>query len=687
MDVIRITLHSDLCAGNGESRGNAVDTDIVLTAAGLPRIPARRLKGCLRAAAGELAALGDEAAAYTAELFGDKVGRQGCLWVGDAALPQEAAFTAWLKQNPTWADHSRVEQLYTDVRGQTRLKDGVAEDGSLRFTRVLGQYDPLDKTKELLFEAPVRLDTASPQAVRLLERCCAATRHMGTHRNRGLGNVRLAYIRGADKPAIPQKPALPDAGMVTLTYHVQLKTPLTLPGCGEQLTAIPARCVIGCLAGAYLRQGTASDDAFRKLFLDGTARWSPLTPVIGGEVSSPAPLALVYLKNDGVYANRYAETPAGKQKTLSGVYTAPGKNGLLATSVPMTTTYHHKHRDANSDATLYMQQAVQAGLIYGGTVTLPTVLAEQTAALLSTATLRFGRSKTAQYAVCELLGNITVAPVQETHVTVRKGEPFFVLLETDLILDTDAPTPETVAAALLESFGAAAHHTGKDYLQYHTVGGYNTMWQMQKPRRTAVCGGSVYRFTADEDTALPAHFTPNIAEQVQEGFGCCRVLNQSEMAVLTVERKAAVDTFAPAADSDCEPLRRALILQQAKEVMQATAWNLANGKTCRLDTGTLGRLRLMLSEAEDLQDLRSRVSSIKTESKRNAATTLLDMLYGKGSAPALTAMLAADPEFAGEMAQSFPQLQKSIADCWKLPLESTIHLLYYRREKEETENA
>lgn len=62
MDVIRITLHSDLCAGNGESRGNAVDTDIVLTAAGLPRIPARRLKGCLRAAAGELAALGDEAA-------------------------------------------------------------------------------------------------------------------------------------------------------------------------------------------------------------------------------------------------------------------------------------------------------------------------------------------------------------------------------------------------------------------------------------------------------------------------------------------------------------------------------------------------------------------------------------------------------------------------------------------------
>lgn len=39
MDVIRITLRSDLCAGNGESRGNAVDIDIVLTADGLPRHP------------------------------------------------------------------------------------------------------------------------------------------------------------------------------------------------------------------------------------------------------------------------------------------------------------------------------------------------------------------------------------------------------------------------------------------------------------------------------------------------------------------------------------------------------------------------------------------------------------------------------------------------------------------------
>lgn len=685
MDTIRITLRSDICAGNGESHGNAVDTDIVLAPSGLPRIPARRLKGCLRAAAAELALLGDETALRcTTELFGSSDGQQGCLWVGDAHLPQEGAYSAWLRENTALAGHNHVAQLYTDVRGQTRLKNGVAEDGSLRFTRVLRQYDPLHPGNALVFEAPVSAEGASPQAVRLLGRCCAAMRHIGTDRNRGLGNVRAEYIPGKAKTEPPPLPALPADGMVTLTYHVRLKTPLTLPGCGEQLTAIPARSVIGCLAGAYLRQGSAGDAAFRQLFLDGTARWSALTPVIGGEISHPAPLSLVYLKNEGVYANRCVETPMGKQKTLSGVYTAPGRAGLLAASVPMVTTYHHKHKDAASDATLYVQQAVQAGLIYGGTVTLPAALAGQAAALLGKASLRFGRSKTAQYSVCELAGAVTAAPVEGKRVQVHTGEEFFVLLESDLILDTDTPAPEAAAAALAASLGVPVRREGKDYLLYHTVGGYQAMWQLQKPRRTAVCGGSVYSFTAAQTAALPERFTPHAAELVQEGFGCCRVLNKAEMAALNVEQRAEIDTAAPDGAGDCAPLRQALLLAQAEEVMLATAWQLAESGRCRLDTGTLGRVRLMLAEAESLGDLRSRVASIKTVSKREAAAALLDALYGTDdAAPALPAMLAADRALAARLETEPPQLRQALAASWKLPLESAVHLLYYRRSKEE----
>lgn len=62
MEYLKITLLSDLCVGNGESIGNAVDADVCMDRVGLPYIPARRLKGCLKQAALELEQMGYEGA-------------------------------------------------------------------------------------------------------------------------------------------------------------------------------------------------------------------------------------------------------------------------------------------------------------------------------------------------------------------------------------------------------------------------------------------------------------------------------------------------------------------------------------------------------------------------------------------------------------------------------------------------
>lgn len=95
----------------------------------------------------------------------------------------------------------------------------------------------------------------------------------------------------------------------------------------------------------------------------------------------------------------------------------------------------------------------------------------------------------------------------------------------------------------------------------------------------------------------------------------------------------------------------------------------------------------MLSEAADLKDLRNRVDSIKTASKKEDAKRLLQALYGSDAEPSLPAMLAAEPDFAAQMSCAHPQLQRELTACWKLPLEAALHLLYYRRLKEETEDA
>ncbi|WP_283657831.1 hypothetical protein [Paenibacillus sp. RC343] len=55
---LEITLHSELCAATGDSIAGMVDTDIA-TEAGLPIIPSKRIKGCLRAVGQNLLDWGD----------------------------------------------------------------------------------------------------------------------------------------------------------------------------------------------------------------------------------------------------------------------------------------------------------------------------------------------------------------------------------------------------------------------------------------------------------------------------------------------------------------------------------------------------------------------------------------------------------------------------------------------------
>ena len=55
---ITIKLLSDLCTASGETHNSMVDTDIVYDEYGIPYIPAKRIKGCIREAALEMMEMG-----------------------------------------------------------------------------------------------------------------------------------------------------------------------------------------------------------------------------------------------------------------------------------------------------------------------------------------------------------------------------------------------------------------------------------------------------------------------------------------------------------------------------------------------------------------------------------------------------------------------------------------------------
>ena len=247
MEYLKIVLQSDLCAGNGESAGNAIDTDVCMDQAGLPYIPARRLKGCLRQAALELAQMEYAGAEEKArKLFGDAYGNEGCLLIRDGVIKGAEAMRDFLMRKlpadggipdgvKRFAHPVNVEKIFSSVRGQTKLVDGVKEDNTLRFTRVIHHYDPFGARpeEEMEFYAPVCLDAEDNDLRIFLMDCCRAMRHMGTSRNRGLGNVKVSLCEISEKhPKGAGKTAecLPCSGCVKVSYSITLDAPLTLPG-------------------------------------------------------------------------------------------------------------------------------------------------------------------------------------------------------------------------------------------------------------------------------------------------------------------------------------------------------------------------------------------------------------------------------------------------------------------------
>lgn len=700
MGVLKITLRSDLCAGSGEATGLSVDKDLCFSECGLPFIPARRLKGCLREAANTLQQYGckEATADNIHKLFGSNVGDEGCLQIRDAKLPGATSMETWLASDlvPSEiradAGALNIAKLFTYVRGQTRLENGVAVDNSLRYTRVMDRYNALDRSKETCLIAEANVLSDCEDIKRLFEQCCQATRHIGSMRNRGLGNVRMHWTEKAADRACQIEANWADgaqtAERVSIFYTVSLDASVTLPGCAEQSLEIPARSVIGCLASAYPNDKNGSE--FRNLFLDGSVRWSSLTPMIGGTRSTPTPLMLVYLKNENTYCNLYSaqnDADGKKQKTLGGTFAVQTENGFLLASISSHTLYHHSH---TVDGGLYTQDSLDAGMLYGGVISVPSALAETVCNLLKNAQFAFGRSRSAQYAACGLV-DIIVTAEANNRCPASAGEAVYAVLQSDLILTKGGiydTSPSAVRAEISKALGVTDGKPGSknDYCLYHTIGGYQQKWQMQKPQIPAVRGGSVYCFEA-VDGELPREIC--MGELTQEGFGVVRVFSQKEMDALTQISRADVDTKENE-ETDSEQIRAlktALIVASGKRVALEKVNEYYKRHKLEDDKnhGLVGRLRLMLSESESYEDFIARINSIKasdvssenTTGKGAKARRWVEGLFGDGVF--LLNKLFADRSILN-LLDGDVKAAEQLKAGWKAPIHTLLHMAYYDKE-------
>lgn len=652
---IKITLRSDLCAGSGYSFAGMIDSDVCYDDCGLPFIPARRLKGCMREAALTTlhAVLSDDDIDY---IFGKRGQKEADgIYVSDARLGNYEALHSELKKSMTddgmkeIVTPQKALDTYTTVKAQTKIDrdSGVAEDLSLRFTRTVNQVNALTK-EEVVFFADLIYKSRHEKNLELI---LQATRSIGLHRNRGLGAVKMEWSGESGELFGPEEKVITESGKPAgISYKIKNLEPLMLSSNERDSSAsyISGQSIIGMMAARYLEKYGQADAAFQDLFLNGTVKFTNATISEGDCIFYPAPAYLAKLKLHKHIVNTYVSKDklpedienrteyrpeeGNQPKKLKGKYVyMDSERACALKDVKRILTYHNRINDADEPGNhLYSHEALAAGQTFSGEIFLPEKYLELVKKLLSEQYAWFGKSKTAQYGMCEIM-DVRDLTEPERAFCAKKGDTVLVTLLSDGIFIKEDADYTVYEDELLPIIASGLFGKGKvsenekplvpSMITVKEIHGYQSMWNLRRQPVPAVCAGSVFAFRLEEDVKVSCRF---IGERNMEGYGQIRIANLNEMEYYPLMKAELKTEKSENEICQSKELIQAILqdelYQEAKKIFMEEIRSV-NLKSPAL----LGRVTLMLKEScekqkndekEAFMDFSKRILSIKTKSER-----------------------------------------------------------------------
>ncbi len=618
---IKIELKSDLCAASGSGHGCYIDSDVCFDKFGFPYIPAKRLKGCLADAANELIEWGccdDENRCYTEEdkkrLFGEKgLNEGGSFSISNAYIENYREIYTMLDEMHSQSDsqsedmhnqHDKEESknknkeqikrsdiinYFTSTRTRTAINEatGTAKDGSLRTIRVINCIDPIKKEKfdnekhnqnndkynkkdiSRVFIAETSL--SDPRDEELLIKCCKALRHMGSHRTRGFGAVKLSLVENnaIEKNEFIISKISDDCNKIKLLISLDSPIMISSNKASESMDYIPGTTILGYFAGQYLKYIKDDDDKnFYKFFVNGQEdglyfsnfyisdknhnRYFPAPVTCKKEKISEGicynsvfyekeqkqnpskSLTNKFIRDIDIYPfGKLPECKSSKEYNCKNEYEIDKKRFV---EVKKEVFYHHARpvddKDGKKDKaidTFYQYNAISAdqyfvGEIKGSNEGLKTIVD-----LLNknNCKMRIGKSKTAQY------GSVTVVKYKEEtsdeiKISVNKGNELAVVAQSHIMLLDDFGgniiKPEEIVKKIAEKlFGKEdaqkyCVNEKTSFIKVDQIGGYNRKWNLERPPVPAIAPGSVFTFIyTGGKTEINKYIS--IGERQNEGLG------------------------------------------------------------------------------------------------------------------------------------------------------------------------
>ena len=638
---LEIELRSDLCVAVGKGFAATIDTDTAVDEYGLPYIPARRLKGCLKDVAKEYMGDSDD----FKKIFGEPAkSKAGVLTISDARLENYESLVAQFERENLGAN--QITELFCSVRGETSIEteSGSAKENSLRYTRVVEHLSPFDN-KPLKFIADISCpgfyDPANEHEKSVLGTMVGRLCNIGYHRNRGLGWVkcRLTCSNSGnfnlDFGAIHD-----DSTEYVLTYTVKLKGDLMLPGndANHSLDYIPGVMALGALAGKFISEGNTDDQTFNRLFYSKDVRFGNLYPSDEkGNTAFPAPAFLgvikgAFEKSDKTVKNLIKKDwndkqPEGKSakiqyKPFKKDYIAVHPEKSVAKVKAKTKIVYHNAISGDNAAGLYTQNCLSSGQFYSGFIRASGEKMRVIAGLFEDGIIRFGRSKTAQYSLCEVI-NTQINEYHSDLTELRKGNIAAFVLRSDAVLVNELGVFSTELSELIRQINKECNNIcpvdtqggllKETAIRARTVSGYNSKWNLKKPQFPAIKAGSCVIFKVPSDITLNRFF--NIGEKLNEGYGVIELLPRAdEIEEKYIPNDNKADQKNNAATGD---LSFAINREKLKEKIVEAA--IIKGGTIGLNASQTGRVSLMCKESRKISDFIERINSIKSDETREKA--------------------------------------------------------------------
>ena len=527
-----ITLKSDLCVGSGFSYAGTVDSDICFTDGGLPYIPARRIKGCLKECAEMISS------EHIEQIFGTRGNdSSGSLRLSDAYLKDNQEYLAQLRQlrNSEYRDifstQAVLNQL-TYVKAQTAInkESGKAEDNSLRFMRVVNHY--AKENVENVFILEFEIDKIYKEEI---SRIFKALRNIGMNRNRGLGAV-SCRVKEIESVAVREEKKEYDSNKkYIINYSIKNVQPLMMSNENDEKseTYISGQSVLGFFASGYDGNQSSFDD----LFLKGNTIFSNLYLEEDGIRFIPVPMYINKLKKTKVLVNSLLENNSDNPlystgngnlpKQINSEYISLKDNKAKLKTPLLDVVYHHSKRsEDNPDGVLYYFTEMNKNQTFRGYIITSGDNVNFTLNTLENHSMYFGKSKSAQYGKCLCLPeSICVNEYTERIIHLEKGSRFMVNLASDGIFIKESEEnayytvlAEDIKKIIAEELGFTYEEDEayRNYVKTKLITGYNTKWNLKRPSVLSVAAGSCFEYVLNEDADI--NISP-IGERNHEGFG------------------------------------------------------------------------------------------------------------------------------------------------------------------------